>query len=454
MSRSLAEQARAVASGRTSSRALVEAALEAIAADPRPFTEVFADEARAAADALDRSGKPTSPIAGVPVSIKDLFDLEGRPTPAGSTILAKGPIAARDAPIVERLKAAGAIIVGRTHMSSFAFSGVGLNPHGPQPVNPADPDRAPGGSSSGAAVSVALGQVFGAIGTDTGGSVRIPAACCGVVGFKPTRRRVSRDGVVPLAPGLDSVGPLAASVEDCALLDAILADQHPESHPAMGVQGLRLGVVRDLVFDDMDEQVAADFERALGRLSEGGARIEAAPFAALDQVPEIETKGAVVNAEAYAVHEEHGWLAHRDQYDPNVLFRLEVGGRMTAADYLKARWRWDALAEEANRLSQGFDALVWPTCAIVAPKIAGLEDPKAFGRANSLLLRNARIVNLFDGCAISLPMHEAGALPTGLMLVGPTLGDARLLAVARTVETALHVASSDHERTPRVESRA
>ncbi len=429
----LVEQARAIAEGRFTSRALLEAALEKIAADPRPYTELFADEARATADAVDRA-RPSSPIAGVPISVKDLFDIAGRPTPAGTTILAERPIARAHAPIVQRLKRAGAVILGRTQMSPFAFSGVGLNPHGSQPVNPADPERAPGGSSSGAGVTVGLGQVAGSIGTDTGGSVRIPAACCGVVGFKPTQRRITRAGVVALAPGMDSVGPLATKVEDCALLDAIMADGPREPVPARETKGLRLGVVRDFVFDDADDKVVADFERALGELSAAGVRIEEVAFPGLNEVPTIESKGAVVNAEAWAVHEENGWLQHRDQYDPNVLFRLEVGGRMSAADYLKARWRFDALAAEANRLSQGFDALIWPTCAIVAPKIAGLEDPKAFGRANSLLLRNARMVNLFDRCAVTLPMHRPGSLPTGLMLVGETMGDERLLAVARAVE--------------------
>lgn len=442
MADTLAQQVRAVAEGRTSSRALVEATLQAIAADPRPFTEVFAEEARAEADAVD-GGSGDGPLRGVPIAIKDLFDLAGRPTPAGSTILAKAPIAERDAPIVERLKRAGAIIVGRTHMSSFAFSGVGLNPHGPQPVNPADPERAPGGSSSGAGVSVGLGQVAGSIGTDTGGSVRIPAACCGVVGLKSTQRRTTRDGVVPLAPTLDSVGPLAASVEDCALLDAVMADGPRASSPARTPQTVRLGVVRDFVLDDADEKVAGDFEAALSRLSAQGVRLVEVPFPTLHDIPSIEPKGALVNAEAFAVHEARGWLAHRDEYDPNVFFRLEVGGRMSAADYVNARWGWDRLAAEANRLSQDLDALVWPTCPIVAPRIEGLEDPKAFGRANSLLLRNARIVNVFDRCAISLPMHERGSLPTGLMLVGETMGDADLLAVAKAVETALAVQHVD-----------
>ena len=436
----LSDQARALASGETTSRALIEASLEAIARDPRPFTDVFADEARAAADAADReraSGDRTSALAGLPISVKDLFDIEGRPTPAGTLHLRDGPIAERDAPVVTRLKAAGLIIVGRTQMSPFAFSGLGLNPHAPQSPNPRDPERAPGGSSGGAGVTVGLGQTAASIGTDTGGSVRIPAAVCGVVGFKPTKRRITTDGAVPLAPDYDSIGPLATTIEDCRLLDEVMADAPVERHEPLALRGLRLGVVEDFFFDDLEPQVARDFERALSRLSAAGVTVERLRFPALNDIPAIEAKGALVNAQAYAVHKLNGWIEQREFYDPNVLFRLEAGGRLSSSDYLEMRWRFDALAGDMERLSVGFDALVWPTCAITAPRIAEVQDPKAFGRANSLLLRNARIVNLLDRCAISLPMHETGTLPTGFMLTGETLGDARLLSVAEAVEAVL-----------------
>ncbi len=436
----LAAQLRDLADGRTTSRALTEASLDAIGRDPRPFTAVFADQARAAAEAADQArnlGRTLGPLAGVPISIKDLFDVAGLPTPAATEHLRERPVAARNAPIVARLKAAGAVIVGRTHMSPFAFSGIGLNPHLPQPVNPRDPERAPGGSSSGAGVSVGLGQTTVSIGTDTGGSIRIPAACCGVTGFKPTQRRITREGAVPLAPGLDSIGPLATTIEDCRTVDAVLADAPPEIHPRVALQGLRLGVIEDWGLEDLDAHVAADFERTLSRLSAAGARIERLRLPGLNAVPEIEAHGAVVNAEAWAVHQAAGWTEHLELYDPNVLFRLQVGGRMTAAQYLGARWRFDALTLEANALSAGFDALIWPTCPIVAPKIAEVAETKAFGRANSLLLRNARVWNLLDRCGASLPMSEPGALPTGLMVIGETLGDARLLAVAEAIESVL-----------------
>jgi aspartyl-tRNA(Asn)/glutamyl-tRNA(Gln) amidotransferase subunit A len=436
----LADQIRALARGETTSRALVETALGAIAADPRPFTDVFADEARAAADHVDRrraAGELDGPLAGVPISIKDLFEMKGRPTPAGTLHLREGPLAARNAPIVQRLQAEDMVIVGRTQMSPFAFSGVGVNPHTTQAVNPRDPERAPGGSSSGAGVSVGLGQTAVSIGTDTGGSVRIPAACCGVVGFKPTKRRITTEGAVPLAPSLDSIGPLATTVEDCRLIDAILADAPLEAHAPVETRGMRFGVIEDFFLNELDPNVAADFDRTLSRLSAAGIRVDRLRLPSLNAIPEIEAKAALVNAEAFAVHTLNGWIEKRELYDPNVLFRLEAGGKLTSTDYLQIRWRFDAIAREMNQLSADYDALVWPTCAIPAPRLADVVDPKAFGRANSLLLRNARIVNLVDRCAISLPMSEPGAIPTGLMLVGETMGDARLLAVAEAVEGAL-----------------
>jgi aspartyl-tRNA(Asn)/glutamyl-tRNA(Gln) amidotransferase subunit A len=436
----LAEQARALAAGETTSRALVDASLAAISADTRPFTDIFAAEARAMADAWDRSGlrADVSPLAGLPVSVKALFDIEGLPTPAGSPILSEGPIATRDAPIVQRLRAAGAVIVGRTHLSAFAFTPIGLNPFGRQPVNPHDPTRVPGGSSSGAAVSVALGQTAAAVGTDTGGSIRIPAAACGVTGFKPTQRRVTREGAVPLAASLDSIGPLGTCVDDCRRMDAVLADTPAPVHAALNVAGLRLGVICDFVLDDLEPQVARDFDRAAAALSAAGARIETVGFPALMCIPALEARGGVINAEAFATHSAHGWLAQPELYDPNVLLRVELGGRMSVGEISDVRDTWAAMAVEAARLSQPFDALIMPACAITAPRIADVANPQAFARAAGLIGRNCRIVNLLDRCAITVPMSQAGDLPTGFMLVGETMGDARLLAAAEAVEAVLN----------------
>src|SRR5579864_3980633 len=239
-----------LAAGRTSSRALVETALARIA-DPagegaRTFTRVYADRARAAADAQDQlrnAGYAASLLAGLPVSIKDLFDVAGEQTLAGSKALDDRPPAARDAPVVARLRAAGAVLIGRTNMTEFAFSGVGINPHFGTPGNPHDRRLIPGGSSSGAAVSVGDGAAIVAIGSDTGGSVRIPAALCGIVGFKPTKRRIPRGGVIPLSTTLDSIGPLANSVGCCAIADAVMAGEAPSAPAPWPALGLRLGVL-------------------------------------------------------------------------------------------------------------------------------------------------------------------------------------------------------------------
>jgi aspartyl-tRNA(Asn)/glutamyl-tRNA(Gln) amidotransferase subunit A len=263
---SLAED---LAAGRTSSRALIEAALARIA-DPagegaRSFVKVYTESARAAADAQDalrKAGYVASPLAGLPVSIKDLFDVAGEVTLAGSKALDDRPPAARDAPVVARLRASGAILIGRTNMTEFAFSGVGINPHYGTPGNPYDRRLIPGGSSSGAAVSVGDAQAIVAIGSDTGGSVRIPAALCGLVGLKPTQNRIPRDGAIPLSTTLDSIGPLANSVACCAIADAIMAGEPPEAPPPVAALGLRLGVPQSYVLDGIAPEVGRAFAAA------------------------------------------------------------------------------------------------------------------------------------------------------------------------------------------------
>ena len=238
-----------------------------------------------------------------------------------------------------------------------------------------------------------LGQTAASIGTDTGGSVAFRR--------RLRRRRVQTDQAAhhharrgAADADLDSIGPLATTVEDCRLLDAAMADAPTHHHAPVALRGLRLGVVEDFFLQDLEPQVAQDFERALERLASQGVTIERLRFAALNDIPEIEAKGAIVNAQAYAVHTRNGWLNKRDLYDPNVLFRLEAGGKLTSSDYLQMLWRFEDLAREADQLSESYDALVAPTCAITAPKIADVQEPKALGRANSLLLRNARLVNL------------------------------------------------------------
>ncbi len=438
--RSIADVARALAEGRATSRALVEAVLESIAKDGTAFTRVNADRACGEADHADRTrklGAASGALAGIPISVKDLFDVAGEPTPAGSAVLRDAAPAATDAPTVARLRAAGAVVVGRTHMSEFAFTGLGLNPHGPTCTNARDPARVPGGSSSGAAVSVARGQAAIGLGTDTGGSVRIPAAFNGLVGFKPSQARITRDGAFPLSESLDSIGPLANTVACCALVDGILSDQPRAAHPTVAIAGLRLAAPTDFVLNDMDEAVAAAFERALSALCSAGSRIDSIRIEALNRLPNLFAKGTIANAEAYAFHAGRNFFGRKEQYDPNVLTRIELGGRMSAADYIGLTKARAAMIAEVATLTTPYDALVLPTTPQLAPRIAGVSDTASFSTANALALRNPSAFNFLDRCAISLPMQRAGEIPCGLMLVGEHMADAKLFAVAAAVETAL-----------------
>jgi len=432
-----------LAAGRTTSRALVEEALARIA-DPkgegaRCFIRVYADGARAAAEAQDRlraAGYVASPLAGLPVSIKDLFDVAGERTLAGSKALDDAPPARRDAPIVARLRAAGAVLIGRTNMVEFAFSGVGINPHYGTPGNPFDRRRIPGGSSSGAPVSVADRFAAVAIGTDTGGSVRIPAAFCGVVGFKPTQKRVPRDGATPLSTTLDSVGPLANSVACCAVTDAVMAGEAPAVPPALPAGLLRLGVPQTVVLDDLDADVAAAFERACSTLSRAGARLVDLPLAELGEYATINAKGGFSPSEAYAWHAD--LIARRGaDYDPRVRVRIERGQGMSAPDYVRLCWqRSDFIARIASHTEE-FDALLMPTLPLVAPPISAFAKDDDYWRLNGRILRNTSIINFLDGCAVTLPIHAPGTPPVGLMVAGQHGSDKHILSTALGIEAAI-----------------
>lgn len=440
----ISEHAAALRAGNTTSLALIEAALERIAEPAgeggRTFTRVYADTARAAArasDLLHAAGIPRSPLDGVPVSIKDLFDVAGETTLAGSVVRKDAPVAGADAEIVRRLRAAGAVIVGRTNMTEFAYSGLGLNPHYGTPRNPWDRSvgRIPGGSSSGAAVSVADAMAAAGIGSDTGGSVRIPAALCGLTGFKPTARRIPMSGVLPLSTCLDSIGPIAPSVACCALLDAVMAGETPEAPLSVELRGLRLAVPTTVALDDLDAPVAAAFGKALSLLSRAGAQVSETPLPAFARLASINAKGGYTAAEAWAWHREaiERSPAH---YDPRVLSRILRGKDMSAADLLdlmRARTAWIAEVETAVA---GFDAVVMPTVPLVAPAIAELvASDDAYFRANGLMLRNPGLINFLDGCALSLPCHEPGSAPVGLMIAGTAMRDRRILAIGRAVES-------------------
>jgi aspartyl-tRNA(Asn)/glutamyl-tRNA(Gln) amidotransferase subunit A len=422
---------------------LIEAALAKIA-DPggegaRTFVKVYGDNARAAADAQDRlrrAGYVASPLAGLPVSLKDLFDVSGELTLAGSKALDDLPPATCDAPIVSRLRAAGAILIGRTNMTEFAFSGVGINPHYGTPGNPYDRRLIPGGSSSGAAVSVSDGGALVGIGTDTGGSVRIPAALCGIVGFKPTQKRIPGDGVIPLSTTLDSIGPLANSVACCAVADAIMAGEAPIVPSAMSVEALRLGVPQTYVLDALEAEVATAFANACTVLSGAGARIIDLPLLELAELSAINATGGFAPIEAFAWHKP--LLERRgSDYDPRVRSRIERASGMTAVEYIELRAaRADLITRVATRTS-GFDALMMPTVAITAPPITSFERDEDYRRLNALLLRNTSVINFLDCCAITVPIQTAGP-PVGLMIVGEHGADHHLLGIARGIEAAVN----------------
>ena len=443
--RTIEQLAQALDAGRTTSRTLVEESL-ARATDPggegaRAFTRLYAHSARAMADAMDllrRAGRAPSRWAGIPVGLKDLFDVAGDATRAGSKALADAEPAAAHAPVVRRMLAAGFVPVGRTNMTEFAFSGLGINPHFGTPLSPWDRAgrRIPGGSSSGTAVAVADGMVAAGLGTDTGGSCRIPAAFCGIVGYKPTARRVPVGGVLPLAPSLDSVGPLAPSVACCAAIDAVLAGVPPSSPRPAALVGLRLAVPDNVVLDGMDDVVVGAFDRALATLAESGARIDRVRFPEFDAMPAVNAKGGFAASEAYAWHRD--LLARAGEaYDPRIRMRIERGAQMSAADYLELVAARARLIASFDAGTQRFDALVMPTVPIVPPRLDELEDERAYNRINLHILRNTALGNFLDRCAISIPCHRAGDAPVGLMLVGETMGDASLFAIAAAVEAAV-----------------
>jgi aspartyl-tRNA(Asn)/glutamyl-tRNA(Gln) amidotransferase subunit A len=429
--RAIENLAQSLADGHITSRALVEEALERIAdaagEGARTFIKVHAEQARTAADAVDtarRVGLPVGRYAGIPIALKDLFDIAGQPTPAGSKVLAAAPPARSNATVVQRMLNAGFIAMGRVNMTEFAFSGLGINPHYGTPSSPWDREaaRIPGGSSSGTAVAVADGMAAAGLGTDTGGSCRIPAAFCGVVGYKPTARRVPITGVLPLAPSLDSVGPLAPSVACCAAIDAILADEAPIVPAPARLTGLRLAVPENVVLDSMDTTVAATFDRALSTLSAAGAHVERTRFRAFDAIADVNAKGGYAAGEAYAWH--RALLAAKGSgYDPRIRVRIMRGETMSAADYLDLPPARARIIAEFDASTRDFDCVVMPTVPIVAPRIASLDDEREYNRINMLVLRNTALGNFLDRCAISIPCHRPGDTPVGLMLMGETMGD-------------------------------
>jgi aspartyl-tRNA(Asn)/glutamyl-tRNA(Gln) amidotransferase subunit A len=429
-------------SGRTSARKLVDECLARIAdtsgEGPRAFIHVDAQAAIEVAEAMDRlraAKAAPSRFAGIPVSIKDLFDIKGQVTRAGSRALEDSPPADADAPVVARLRRAGFIVIGRTNMTEFAYSGIGINPHygTPKGAWQRGVGHVPGGSSSGAAVSVADQMAHGALGTDTGGSCRIPAAYNGIVGFKPTQRRVPLEGGVPLSFTLDSFGPLARSVRCCAVLDAVLANEAIAPLQPRPIKGMRLAVPTTLALDELDDAVTQTFERAVEMLSRYGALIERIEVPEFLDVAPMNAKGGFTAAESYAWH-RYLIVSKGDVYDPRVSSRILRGESLSAADYVDLlNARRSLIARAAVRLAP-YDALLMPTTANTPPRIADMADDKAFTKANLLALRNCTLINMIDGCAISLPAHREGEVPVGLMLASSGGSDRRIFELAAGME--------------------
>jgi aspartyl-tRNA(Asn)/glutamyl-tRNA(Gln) amidotransferase subunit A len=440
----IAAHARSFAQGKTSSRALVEEALARIAdaegEGGRAFTKVHAQSALSAAAASDRLRREgvVPPLAGLPVSIKDLFDVAGDVTTAGSKILRDRPPAAADAPAVARLRAAGAVVIGRSNMTEFAFSGIGINPHYGTPANPWDraSRRIPGGSSSGAAVSVADGMAAFALGTDTGGSVRIPAALCGIAGFKPTTSRVPREGAFPLSRTLDSVGPLAPTVACCAVVFQVLAGGGARPLAAADLSRLRLGVPKNHMLEDLDVEVADAFQSALQRLARRGTTIVDIEVPEFSDAARASIGGGISPPEAYAVHRK--WIDRDQDIDPRVLERILRGASMSAADYIELLETRGELMKRFARARYDVDAMIMPTVPRIAPGIEGLErSAEGFRQSNGNMLRNTSIINFLDGCALTLPIHPPNGAPVGMMVAGFSGEDERVLSAGLAIEAAL-----------------
>jgi aspartyl-tRNA(Asn)/glutamyl-tRNA(Gln) amidotransferase subunit A len=434
-----------LAAGRTSSRALVEQALSRIA-DPagegsRAFVKVYEALARAEADHADRlrqAGIRRSPVDGIPISLKDLFDVGGDVTRAGSTVLADAPPAPADAPVVARLRAAGAIILGRTNMVEFAFGTTGLNPHYGTPRNPWDRQtgRVPGGSSSGAAVAVADGMGVMGLGSDTRGSVRMPAALCGVAGFKPTARRIPREGAFPLSYTLDSIGPLAPTIACCAAYDAVLSGLSGADWPDLDIRGVRLMVPRAQLFDGLDPAVETAFMAAISALSSAGAVVQEVQMPAFDRQDAYFKGGGFSGAEAAFIHRP--WAHRLAEYDRRVGQRITLGTSLSALDYIEFGLLRAAFIKEVEAAALPFEAILMPTVPCVAPSIAEVDaSDEAYRQWNMRIMSICGLINFLDGCAATVPCHTPGEAPVGLMVCGPAMTDRRVLRVAQAIERVL-----------------
>ena len=412
--------------------------------------KVFLDLTPASGPAvLEEKSLVNSALKGLAFSVKDLFDVAGQVTLAGSTVLKGLPKAPTDCPAVARLKGAGGANLGRTNMVEFAFSGIGNNPHygtpaawdalSDKPVLSNGQGHVPGGSSSGAAVSVATGAAFIGLGSDTGGSIRIPAALNGLVGFKNTARRVPTDGAVPLSTTMDTVCAMTRSVRDAILAHEILANRQV-ARASRPLSSYRLAIPTNLMMDGMTPCVQKAWERSLSTLSKAGAQLSEISLQEINELAGLLITATFSAAESYTWH-RHLLDKAEAQYDPRVATRILRGGSIKAFEYLDLQAGRIGWISRMQAVLNGFDAALSPTAPIEGPTLEsvapGVERDEAFFTANGLLLRNTSVVNMLDGCALSLPMHQLGELPTSMMVWQGPMKDDAVLNISLAIEAAL-----------------
>jgi aspartyl-tRNA(Asn)/glutamyl-tRNA(Gln) amidotransferase subunit A len=440
--RTLRQIAAELLAGRVTSRQLVDECLARIA-DPggegaASFVVVYDKAARATADWVDamrKAGASLPEWAGIPVSIKDLFDVAGSVTTFASGVMGDAPPATKDAAAVERLRGAGFIPIGRTNMTEFAYGAIGLNARNGTPAAAWDraSRRIPGGSTSGGAISLSDGMAYIALGSDSGGSCRIPAAINGIVGYKPTRGRIPIEGANSMAPSLDSIGPLAVSVECASIADAVLTGESVVPIRPRPIKGLRLGIPRPTALEGLDTPIATAIDRAIRMISDAGASVGEVDLPELGDLPAINAKGGLSAPEYFAWHRGH--IAKRaDQYDPRILKLIMRGRDFPAPDYLDVLRIREVMMNSVAGKTAALDAMIMPTIPIVAPRIDAIGDDAEYTRVNTLLLRNTRVANFLDVCAISVPCHASGEMPVGLMLQGASAADKGLFAIAASIE--------------------
>ena len=440
---------KALEAGEVSSVDLVSDAFNSIESEEgegeRVFIRTFKNSAitqAAASDALRKMNVPQGPLAGIPISVKDLYDVEGEPTTAGSKAMADVvEPAAKDATVIQRLRASGAIFLGHTNMTEFAYSGLGINPHFGTPLNGWERQRGhvPGGSSSGAAISVVEKMAIAALGTDTGGSVRIPAAFNRLYGFKPSIGRHPMEGIFPLGRSLDTLGPLARSVECCRIIDAVMAGEPITEAKVRPMAGLRFGILETIALDGLDVDVAGAFVRALEAISRAGARLERIRVDAINQYDDIAALGSLVGPEAYHLHRRF-IENHAHDMDPRVHSRIAAAQQISAADYIDMLDLRKDMIDRTEAVIENYDAILMPTVAITPPEIKPLlSSDELYQETNRKVLRNTTIGNLLGAPAATIPVGASDTAPVGLMLMGGQGQDAHILDMAASVDECLNM---------------